>query len=342
MSPTDTGFLLAQFVLCAGVIGVCGTKLSAVADRLADRGGLGEALTGGVLLGAVTSLSGSVLSVSAALEGEADLALSNAYGGIAVQTLFLAIADLSYRRVNLEHAAASAENMLQGCLLVCLLALLLAATYSPAWTVFGIHPLTPVMLAGYAFGIRLVQRTRRSPMWFPQKTRETRTDIPEEENRQRSLALLLYSFAALGCIMALCGWYMQHLASAFIAATGVTAAIVGTLFTSLATSLPELVTTIAAVRRGALTLACSAILGGNAFDTLFAAFSDIAYQGGSIYHATDPILLFWLAVSVLMTGVLLMGMLVREKRGIANIGFESFLILVIYSASVAVLLIERL
>lgn len=40
-----------------------------------------------------------------------------------VQTFFLAIADMVYRRANLEHAAASAPNMMQNGLLIRLLAI---------------------------------------------------------------------------------------------------------------------------------------------------------------------------------------------------------------------------
>jgi cation:H+ antiporter len=39
----------------------------------------------------------------------------------------------------------------------------------------------------------------------------------------------------------------------------------------------------------------------------------------------------------LLTGILLLGLLRREKTGIANIGFESFLVLVIYIGAVALL-----
>ena len=343
MTFDDAGLplLIAIFCLCAAVIAVCGTRLAAVADRVADRAGIGEALTGGVFLGAATSLSGSVLSVAAAINGDADLALSNAFGGIAAQTFFLVIADASYRQVNLEHAAASAENILQGSLLVCLLAILLIAAFTPAWSFWGVHPATPLLLAGYAYGIRLVQRARLQPMWHPRQTQETREDIPDEANARRGLARLVAAFALLGSMLALSGWAMQMVASAFVATTGISATIVGALFTSLATSLPELVTTVAAVRRGALTLAFSGIIGGNAYDTLFAAFSDVAYRPGSIYHAMDEVLLFWVALSILMTGTLIMGMLVREKRGIANIGFESFLVVVFYASAVVLLVAQR-
>src|SRR5690606_36506224 len=89
------------FAVTAAVIAAAGTVMAQVADRLADRTGFGEAITGGVLLGASTSLSGFITSVSTAAQGYADLALSNAVGGIAVQTAFLAVADITYRRANL-------------------------------------------------------------------------------------------------------------------------------------------------------------------------------------------------------------------------------------------------
>ena len=109
---------IVVFSLCALVIAIAGTRITRVVDQLADRTGLGEATAGAVLLGAATSLAGSVLSVTAAYRGHPELAVSNALGGIAVQTFFLAIADMVYRRANLEHAAASAPNMMQNVLLI--------------------------------------------------------------------------------------------------------------------------------------------------------------------------------------------------------------------------------
>ena len=72
-----------------------GVRITHLADVLADRTGLGEALAGAVLLGAATSLSGVVASVVSALEGRPSLAFANSIGGIAAQTAFLALADLA-------------------------------------------------------------------------------------------------------------------------------------------------------------------------------------------------------------------------------------------------------
>jgi len=108
------------------------------------------------------------------------------------------------------------------------------------------------------------------------------------------------------------------------------------LITAVVTSLPELVTTLAAVRRGALQLAVGGIIGGNTFDTLFLMIADVGYRDGSIYHAIALTDLFWLAVAMLMTGVLMLGLMYREKQGPAGIGRESLLLLSIYAGAIAV------
>src|SRR5690554_7170975 len=61
---------IVVFSVCALVIAIAGTRITRVVDQLADRTGLGEATAGAVLLGAATSLSGSVLSVTAAYRGQ--------------------------------------------------------------------------------------------------------------------------------------------------------------------------------------------------------------------------------------------------------------------------------
>ncbi|MCK0743872.1 sodium:calcium antiporter [Chromohalobacter nigrandesensis] len=326
---------VALFAVCALVIGVVGTRLTGVVDTLADRTGMGEAIAGAVLMGMATSLSGIVLSVTAAWKGQPELAMSNAVGGIAAQTLFLTVADVALRRVNLEHAAASIGNLAQGALLMCLLGMLLVARYSPEWTFWGIHPVTPLLFLGYMYGLRIIDEVRSQPMWMPRRTRETREDAPDDDAQRYSLTRLWSGFAVLALLLGVSGWVMEKAATTLAAETGMSQTAVGILLTSVATSLPELVTAVAAVRRGALTLAVGGIIGGNAFDTLFAAASDIAYRDGSIYHAVSDQTLLWIALSVLMTAVLLLGLVRREKHGPARIGFESVALVLLYGAGVA-------
>lgn len=326
------------FAACALVIAVLGTWITRVVDQLADRTGVGEAVAGAVLLGASTSLAGVVLSVTAAYKGHAELAVSNALGGIAVQTLFLVVADFAYRRANLEHAAASVPNMLQNALLIVLLALILLAPQLPDYTFWGVHPLTPVLFITYLYGIHLVRGARRYPMWRPSQTRETREDTPDDISAMPSLPRLCLEFVLLMLGLGLAGWLLEPAANNIAIKTGLSQTAVGVLLTAVSTSIPELVTSIAAVRRGALTLAVGGIIGGNAFDTLFTAASDIAYRPGSIYHAMAPDSRLWVALTLVMSGILMMGLLRRQERGIARIGSESAAIVVLYATGVILLL----
>lgn len=328
------------FAICATAIAVLGTRITRVVDQLADRTGLGEAIAGAVLLGAATSLSGAVLSITAAWKGHPELAISNALGGIAVQTLFLAVADLFYRRANLEHAAASAPNMLQNALLISLLALILLAPFLPNVSIWGVHPVTPVLFGLYIYGIILVKGARQAPMWKPSVTQETREDTPEDDDSTPALPRLLFEFGILMVLLGLSGWILEPAATNIAAQTGLGQTTVGVLLTATSTSLPELVTSIAAVRRGALTLAVGGIIGGNAFDTLFTAASDIAYREGSIYHSVSENATLWVTLTIFMSSILMMGLIRRQEQGIARIGAESAAIVVVYGLGVALLLID--
>jgi cation:H+ antiporter len=331
---------IAVFCVTALVIAGAGTRMAQYADRLADRTGLGEAITGAVLLGGSTSLSGFITSVSTAAQGFPDLALGNAVGGIGAQTAFLAVADITYRRANLEHAAASLTNLTQGALLIGLLSLPLLAGRTPAWSLLGCHPISFVIPLAYVFGVRLASQTREEPLWGATQTEETRSDEPEEPAGGRMLPRLLLRFFLLLLVVGTAGYVLGQAAIAIAGKTGLSETVVGALLTAISTSLPELVTTLAAVRRGALTLAVGGIIGGNTFDVLLVAASDIAYRDGSIYHAGSGRPEFIIVLTLLMTAILLLGLLRREKHGVANIGFESLLILLTYVAG-TVLLVTR-
>ncbi len=117
---------------------------------------------------------------------------------------------------------------------------------------------------------------------------------------------------------------------ALVGKTGISETFVGTFIASVTTSLPELITSVAAVRQGALTLAVGVIIGGNCFDVLFLSLSDMAYRQGSIYASLTQEQPFIVAFCIFLTAILLLGLVRREKHGIADIGFESFLNIVFY------------
>lgn len=331
-----TAALLGVFAAATVVILFAGIRMTGLADQIADRTGFGEAVVGGAILGAATSLSGTVVSVTAAMQGDASLAFSNGVGGIAAQTFFLAIADLIYRRINLEHAAAEAANLFQATLLMMLLGAATLAVTGPEMAILGIHPVSVVLFLVYGAGLFATANVREQPMWKPVRTQDTRHDEPESEDEARASPTgPLLRFGLLMSILGIAGWTLAQAASELIARFDLSSSLVGALMTAVATSLPELVTTLAAVRRGALQLAVGGIIGGNVFDVLFLSLSDIGYRGGSIYHAIGLDDILWLAVGLLMTAILMGGLIVRQTRGPAGIGWESAAMIAVYLGAIA-------
>lgn len=323
------GWSIAGLIAAGAVLLVTGVRITKLADALADVTGVGEAVVGAVMLGFATSLSGVVTSVVGALDGRASFAVSNALGGIAVQTLFIAAADLAHRNVNLEHAAASLPNVLQAFALCAMLGLILMAIVGPDWSLWAVNPMTPVLLGVYLYSQKLVRQASDAPMWHPRQTDDTREDVPDDDAEQGTLAALLSRFLLLAAALGVSGFVVARAGISLADRTGVSDTLVGGFVTSTVTSLPELITAVAAVRIGALTLAVGDILGGNVFDVLFMVAIDVAYREGSVYAAISEQTVGVVALALVMTAILGAGLIHRGRRGI---GFEGIALVVAYVA----------
>ena len=145
--------------------------MSSLADRIADRSGMGEAITGMLVLATATSLPDLAATLSAAVAGRPSLAMANVTGSMAVNLAFLGIADIVHREANLEHAAASTPNLLQAALLIALLTLPLLAAAFPQAQVVGVHPVTPLLVAAYLFGSAWCVEVTLRPCGCPERRR---------------------------------------------------------------------------------------------------------------------------------------------------------------------------
>ncbi|MEW2384819.1 cation transporter [Micromonospora sp. NPDC047707] len=337
--PWPPGLSIAVFGVAGALTVVGSIRLVTLGDTLADRTGWGEAFFGAVFFGLATSLSGIVMTAVSAVAEQPQLAYGNSVGGIAAQTTAVAVADAFHRRVNLEHAAASLSNVLFGALLIALLALALLGSFAPDVTVGGLHPASFAMAGAYLGGLHLIRRSGTNPLWEAVATTETLPDVPHDHGRldRTSATGLWVRFAAVGLLVSVGGWAIARAAESLVMVTGLSAGFVGAILMGAVNALPETVTAVAAVRRGAPTLAIAAVLGGNSLDALNLIVGDAFYRGGSIYHTAGPDELFVTASALFMTAVLLGGLLVRQACGWGRLGFEGVLLLSGYAAMTIIL-----
>jgi cation:H+ antiporter len=343
---------LAIFAAAASVIWFAGTKLARCADLIAERTGLGKAFVGLVLLAAATSLPEVATTATAAALGSASLAVNNLYGGIATQTVFLALADISAVRGSLTYFTPRPVLLLQGTALVLLLALALAGiAVGGLFSLFGIGLWTVVLFVAYLVAVLLIHRYEGRGGWkpvdVPDKQGEeggqdqTQPERKEGEEETPSTRRVFFVFAALGLVILVAGVVIAQVAEALAEQTGLGAGFVGATLLATAGSLPELSTTIAAVRIGSYAMAVSNIFGSNAMDATLVGLADVFYREGPILQAVDRSSTFMAAVAIILTCVYLVGMIERRDRVIWRMGLDSALVLPLYLGALGILYFLR-
>lgn len=342
MLPFHTWPLMANlglFALLAAGIWLAGTRLAYLLDSISEKTRLTKAFMGLIFLAAATSLPELVTTLSATMQGNAVLALNNLFGGITMQTAILAVVDIAAIRLVLTASPKTTTPMMQGMLLICLLALVLAASITGDYALLPSLGLASLLAAGaYLFVIRLMQRHEATRDWNP-------ADLPEEEDVAAPAKppphdydayplrrLVMYSLAASAAIL-VTGALLTQLADVIAEQTGLGSGFIGVTLLAASTSLPELSTTLAAARIGAYGMAMANIFGSNLIMVFLILPADLAYREGPILNEMNASATFALVSGILVTAIYCAGLLFRPRRQIMRMGADSLAVAGIYAIS---------
>ena len=158
--------LVLAFVLAAGAVWIAGIRLSGATDILDDRFHLGAALGGLILLAVATNLPEIAITLSAALSGHLALAIGNILGGIAVQTVVLAVLDAFGlgRRAPLTSLSRSLNLVLEGSLVTAVLMGVVMGAQLPKTTVLGrFEPGAVLVALLWGTGLWLISKAKAIP-----------------------------------------------------------------------------------------------------------------------------------------------------------------------------------
>jgi cation:H+ antiporter len=120
------------------------------------------------------------------------------------------------------------------------------------------------------------------------------------------------------------------------AQSGLSSGFVGATLLAVASSLPEVSTTVAATREGNEALAVSNVFGSNSFDVaLLAVVSMMAADafGRGPLEST----VFMASLGAVLTCLYLWGLLARAQRSVGRVGVDSIAVVVIYLAGMGAL-----
>jgi cation:H+ antiporter len=335
------------FVAAGAVVWLSGARLSRYADAIAGRKRLGHAFVGALFLGGITSLPELVTTVTASIGGNAPLAVNNILGGVAMQVAILAVADAVERRQPLSTAVTGSVVLLQGSLLISVLVLVAAGIAVGSMVLLGVDVWTLAIFAVAGLGLYSIKRYEADPKWQPDERGGTdqpaKETLPDSMQRRRNLVaevstdrLGIYTTMA-GLLVVVGGYVLAKTGDAIAVQTGLGAGFVGAIFLALATSLPEVSTTLEAVRLGRYRLAFSNIFGTNLFDVALLFVADLFFTGSGVLEEVGAFSQFGALLGLGLTTIYLAGILRRGGRMVFRMGFDSMLVLVIYFIGVGVL-----
>ena len=144
--------------------------------------------------------------------------------------------------------------------------------------------------------------------------------------------LLIYPkvFLNAGVIIG-AGVWLPYIGERISEITGWGDTFVGTLLVAASTSLPEIVTSFAALRLGAPDLAVANLFGSNLFNIAVLAVDDLAYFQGSLLSHVSYTHLMSVFTALMMTGVCIAGVLFRtSKKDFGFLSWEGFALLILY------------
>lgn len=328
----------AQFAACVLAIGYAGARLTRLADAIGEKTGLSRSWIGLLLLAAVTSLPELATGISAVTVAEApNIAIGDVLGSTVFNLALLVLLDLLYRPDSI-YTRASHEHVLSAAFGVVLLSLVGASVLLerervlPAIGHVGLT--TPLLVVLYLLALRSVFLHGR-------QQHRPAAEAPATKYDALSLRGAITRFVLLAVVVVFAGTWLPFVATSIADDMGWSRTFVGTLFVAGATSLPEAVVTVAALRMGALDMAISSLLGSNLFDMLIVALDDLFYTPASVLSVVSPVHAVTAFSAAMMSGAVIIGLVMRPKHAWLHApGVISLALLAVYVFNVVVLFVH--
>lgn len=310
------------FVIATAVIVVTGTRLSKYGDIMADILGWGKLFVGIILMASVTSMPELMNGISSVLILDApDLAVGDIVGSCAFNVLIISIMDLFYDHKKPLTSVAQTGHVIAASFGIILLSMVAIAILMP--NIFGsiawIGEFSLLFLVFYFIAIRVV--------FLYDKKGNNR----QEKNKYYSLTLkqvvIRYSINTIILMVAamLLPYFGEHLAQS----SGLGQSFFGTFFIAIATSLPEVVVSIAAIRIGSIDLAIGNVFGSNIFNIAILALDDFLYTKGPIFQYTSPNHIIPVLGTIIITAIGIIGIVFKEEKKWI-LAIDTALIIVVY------------
>ena len=248
--------LFLVLVLFAGGL-VCiimgGDIFGDAATWIAEASGIPKFIIGATVVSFATTMPEMLVSVFSALEGNADIAIGNAVGSVTANTGLIMCLSL----ICMECTMPRRQYAVKAVLLLAAIAVLFGFTRDGQLSILESVLILVIFVCFIAES--LVAARREQSLEAPEQDARPKTD-------GRTIALNIGKFVFGAAAIVLGAQLLIDNGTALAQMLGVPDAIIGATMIAIGTSLPELVTTITAIRKKQSSLSVGNIIGANIMD----------------------------------------------------------------------------
>jgi cation:H+ antiporter len=320
-----------QFLISSAVLVFAATKLAEYGDAIAYRTRLGGMFVGTLLLAGATSLPEFLTTINSIILGEVDLAAGNLFGSNMFNMFMLALLDIAFYRVRLLRMSAR-KHVLSGSfagLLIGMVAIFILSDVDVRIGWLGLDSI--LVMAAYIWGIYTIQTSGSTPLPAEEELDDPR--VPRLRN-----ALIGFGLATL--VLVAVSPFLVSSSAQIAEITGLSTGFVGTALLAVVTSLPEMVTTIAAARIGAYDLAVGNLFGSNMFNMFALGAADLFYLDGRFLGAISSDFVLTGMIGLVLTMLALVGNVARLERRFLFIELDAGLLGLVYVAGLWLLYLQ--
>jgi cation:H+ antiporter len=186
----------------------------------------------------------------------------------------------------------------------------------------------------------LIQQHASPGRWLPRHDGgEPRQESPgsDTDTDELTMAGVSLRLTLAAVVILIAGYVLATSGDILAERTGLGSAFVGAVLVAIATSLPEVSTTLGAVRIGAFAMAYANIFGANILDAALILLADAVYPGPPVLNEVGVATAAAGLLGIVLTAVFLVGLVRRRGRVILGLGVDSGVVLALYVAGVVLL-----
>jgi len=311
------------FLLASLAIIIAGLKLASFGEALGKRTGIGQGWIGLLFLATITSIPELTTTVTGATINAPNIAVGNALGSNMFNVAIVAVMDILLLGRGPFLVKVRSYHMISGGFAILLTTLvILGIAVDPGVEILGLSPISLIILLTYLFGIFILYRVEK---------REGVTELAEAGTM--SLVRAVGGFLICAAVIITAGVFLIHASKAISVETGLSASFMGAILVAVVTSLPELSTSIGALKIGAYDMILGNLFGSNMFNILTVFVADVAFRRGAILARLgigkdDQLIVASLGIGLTAIAIIAIGY--RSRRRVLGMGVDAALLLTAY------------